>query len=179
MIARHPLVRILSTYRDKLEDPITPWIYHANLTKRIIKQYGHMSAGQSTNNTVDFKQMVHYLIDHGPYDYHWIPVSRLCNPCEIPYDYIARLETSYLDYPYIFSKLENVPGSEKGLPKSVVTYKGATDLDVVRKYYGTLPINVTKILIEKYNMDFHLFGYTWNIASQSYGPRMNANGKEY
>ena len=137
-----------------------------------------MSAGQSNNNTVTFKQMVHYLIDHGPYDYHWIPVSLLCNPCEISYDYIARLETSYLDYPYIFAKLENVSGSENGLPNSVVTYKGATDFDVVRKYYGTVPINVTKILIENYNIDFHLFGYTWNIRSQSNGPRMNANGME-
>ena len=138
-----------------------------------------MLAGQSNNNTVAFKQMVHYLIDHGPYDYHWIPISLLCYPCEISYDYIARLETSNLDYQYMFSKLENVTGSEKRLPKSVATYKGSTDVDVVRKYYQTIPINVTKTLIENYNLDFHLFGYTWNITSQSCGPRMNANGKEY
>ncbi|KAK2152947.1 hypothetical protein NP493_2382g00000 [Ridgeia piscesae] len=125
------------------------------------------------------KSMVHYLIDHGPYDYHWIPISLLCYPCEISYDYIARLETSNLDYQYIFSKLENVSGSDKRLPKSVATYKGATDVDVVRKYYRTVPINVTKTLIENYNIDFHLFGYTWNITSHSCGPRMNANGKEY
>ena len=176
MIVRHPLVRVLSSYREKLEKPNR--YFHTALGRRIELQYGNVSAGQAHGNTVTFKQMVHSIIDHGPYDHHWTPVSLLCNPCKIAYDYIVRLETSYLDYPYIFSKLENVPGSETGLPDSVTTYKEATDLDVVRKYYGTVSINVTNRLIQIYNTDFHLFGYTWDRTSQSYGPRLNADGEE-
>ena len=176
MIVRHPLVRVLSSYREKLEKPNR--YYHTALGRRIERQYGNVSAGQAHGNTVTFKQMVHSIIDHGPYDHHWTPVSLLCNPCKIAYDYIVRLETSYLDYPYLFSKLENVPGSETGLPDSVTTYKEATDLDVVRKYYGTVSINVTNRLIQIYNTDFHLFGYTWDRTSQSYGPRLNADGEE-
>ena len=177
MVVRHPLVRILSAYRDKLENA-NPF-YPAVLGRTIERQYGHVPAGKSKGRNVTFKQMVHYIIDHGPYDHHWTPISLLCNACEIEYDYVARLETSYLDYRYIFSKLKNVHGDNTGLPQSFRAYKGATDFDMVRKYYKTVPINYTNLLIEKYYMDFRLFGYTWNITSLSYGNRVNAYGKEY
>ena len=177
MVVRHPFVRILSTYIEKLEKPNE--YYQPLLGRTIERKYSNVSARQATGKNVSFSQMVQYIVDSGPYDHHWTPVSLLCNPCEIAYDYIAKLETSHVDYKHIFSKLKNVPGSKTGLPRSVTAYRGATDLDMVRKYYKTVPINVTNSLFQTYNTDFELFGYTWNTTSQSYGDRMNADGKEY
>ena len=177
MVVRHPFVRILSAYIEKLEKPNE--FYQPILGRIIERKYAHIPARQATGKGVTFSQMIQYIVDNGPFDHHWTPVSLLCNPCEITYDYIARLETSHVDYKHIFSKLKNVPGSKTGLPRSVTTYRGATDLDMIRKYYKTVPINITNSLFQTYNTDFQLFGYTWNTTSQSYGDRMNADGKEY
>lgn len=176
LVVRHPLVRVLSAYRDKLEKPND--YYRPLLGQAIERQYGGDPARHSKSNNVTFIQMVRYLIDHGPYDHHWTPVSLLCNPCEIAYDYIARLETSYLDYPHMFSRLKDVPGSKTGLPQSITTYKGATDFAMVKMYYETVPEYYTNRLIKEYNLDFQLFGYTWNRTSKSYGQSINADGKE-
>ena len=178
MVARHPMVRVLSAYREKLELPNQ--YYHSFLGRPIERQYGHVPPRQSKGDNVTFEQMVRYLVDRRPtvYDHHWTPVSLLCKPCEIQYDYIARLETSNADYEHIFSKLKDVPGSKKGLPESVTTHKGRTDFDNVKNYYQQVPLTYINTLVEKYNLDFHLFGYTWNKTLHSYGCRMTEDGKE-
>ena len=178
MITRHPLVRLLSVYREKLERPNEH--YRRVFGQFIEQRYEHVPANQSKGDHVTFEQFVHYIVEGNPFksDYHWKPVTSLCHPCEIPYDYIVKLETSHVDYPYIFSKLKNIPDSKKGLLETVRTYKAATDLDRVKKYYQGVPVNYTNILETIYRLDFTLFGYTWAHTSLSYGCRVTTYGKE-
>ena len=178
MVARHPMVRVLSAYREKLELPNQ--YYHSVLGRPIERQYGHVPPRQSKGDNVTFEQMVRYLGDRRPtdYDHHWTPVSLLCIPCEIQYDYIAKLETSHVDYEYIFSKLKDVASSKKALPKSVTTYRGWTGINNVKKYYQQIPLTHVSTLVDKYKLDFYLFGYTWNKTLQSYGCRVSEDGKE-
>ena len=176
MVARHPLVRLLSGYRDKLEVWDAMFEFKVG---RFIKQL-HFSANQSKRARVTFEEFVHYLVNKSPVDYnfHWRPFTLLCQPCEIHYDYIVKLETSHVDYPYIFSKLKNMTDSKRRILKSMKAHKTTTDLESIKKYYDRIPAPYMNTLETIYRFDLNLFGYTWNQTSLSYGCRVKTEGKE-
>ena len=178
LTARHPLVRVLSAYREKLEGPNE---YYPRVLGRGIEQhYGHVPANQSKGDLVTFELFVHFLVKSNPvgYDHHWKPVTYLCHPCEIPYDYVVKLETSYVDYPHIFSKLKNITDSKRGLLESVASYKALTDFDRVKRYYTRVPAKHMAIIKRIYRLDLNLFGYKWNNTSLSYDCQIKTEGKE-
>jgi len=179
MLARHPMLRVLSTYREKLERNNT--IYRQTVGRRIEKKYGrHDSALPPKGDNVTFEQFVHYIVDNNPltYEHHWKPVSFLCHPCEIRYDYIAKLETSNVDYLHIFSHVQTIPDSKRQLLKSTAEYKASTDNDRVRRYYGRIPANHIDSLERIYHLDLNLFGYTWNTTLLSYGCQVTARDND-
>ena len=176
MVTRHPFVKLLSAYRNKLEVP------NANIERnvgRFIKQL-YFPANQSKDDRVTFEQFVRYIVNRNPVDYniHWKPITLMCQTCEIHYDYIAKVETSHVDYPYIFSKLKNITDSKRSMIESMKAYKPATDLDRVKKYYDSIPANYMKTLEKTYDLDLRFFGYTWNKTSLSYGCRVKTEGKQ-
>ncbi|KAI0232138.1 Carbohydrate sulfotransferase 12 [Lamellibrachia satsuma] len=177
MVARHPLVRLLSAYHEKLELPNK--IYQRFVGRHIEQRYG-ITANQSKGANVTFEQFVHYLVDTNPvsYNHHWKPVTFLCHPCEIQYDYIVKLDTSYVDYIYILSQVKNITDSKRGLINSVTSYKALTGFDRVKKYYTRVPATHMDFIERTYHLDLDLFGYTWNKTSLSYGCRVKTEGKE-
>ena len=178
MTARHPLLRVLSAYRQKFEFPNK--YYHSTVGRRIERKYGHIPENQSKGDNVTFEQFVHFLIDRPPagYDHHWRPISMLCHPCQISYDYIAKLETSYEDYPRIFAQLKNLTDSKRNALEDMTKYRPLTDFDLVNKFYNIIPEKHMNILKTKYNIDAVLFGYTWNSTSMAQGCRVKTEGKE-
>ena len=178
MTARHPLLRILSVYRDKLVLPNR--YYHHYFGSIIAKKYGHIADKQSIGDDVTFEQFVHFIIDSVPqgYDHHWRPISILCNPCHISYDYIAKLETSYEDYPHIFAQLKNIPDSKRSALEDVRKHRAVTDFDLVNENYKSIPAEHMTIFKTIYNMDAFLLGYTWNSTSMSRGCRIITEGKQ-
>ena len=140
MVTRHPFVKLLSAYLNKLEVP------NANIersVRRFIKQL-YFPANQSKYDRVTFEQFVRYIVNRNPVDYniHWKPITLMCQTCEIHYDYIAKVETSHVDYPYIFSKLKNITDLKRSMIESTKAYKPATDLDRVKKYYHSIPAKI-------------------------------------
>ena len=178
MIARHPLLRVLSAYRQKFE--LKNWYYHPHVGRFIEKKYGHVPDKQSKGDNVTFEQFVHFLYDTNPaqYDHHWRPISMLCNPCQISYDYIAKLETSYEDYPHIFAHLKNATASKRGVLEAMIKEKSVTDFELVNKYYSSIPAKHMAKFKTTYNIDVQLLGYTWNSTSMSRGCRIETEGKE-
>ncbi|KAI0233959.1 hypothetical protein LSAT2_015824 [Lamellibrachia satsuma] len=176
-LLKHGL-RVLSAYREKLEGPNE--YYRRVLGRGIEQHYGHVPANQSKGHLVTFEQFVHFLVKSDPvlYDHHWKPVTYLCHPCEVPYDYVVKLETSYVDYPHIFSKLKNITDSKRGFLESVASYKALTDFDRVKRYYARVPATHMTIIERTYRLDLNLFGYKWNNTSLSYGCQIKTEGKE-
>ena len=175
MIARHPFVRILSAYRNKLEKPNA-------LFERIVGKYVKMRyspANKPKDYRITFEEFVHYLVDKKvtAYNSHWKPVTYLCDPCEIHYDYIVKLETSYVDYPHILSTLKNLSDSKRGALESMRMYKVKTSNDRVKTYYSRIPVYHMNSLEEIYHIDFDLFGYTWNKTTLTPGCQINAEDK--
>ena len=178
VVARHPMVRLLSAYRDKLERKND--LFERIAGREIKKRY--FPANQSKDDQVTFEQFVHYLVDTDParYDKHWLTTIFSCHLCEIQYDYVAKIETSYVDYPRIVSLLKNISESKKrNLLKSMKVIKQTTHSDRVNEYYSRVPAKHLKIIENIYSLDMALLGYTWNKTSLSYICRVNTPGKTF
>ena len=178
MKVRHPLVRVLSVYRDKLESANT--FYHDRLGRTIQHVIGGVPFEETTGDNVTFEQFVKYLVLGNPhrYEHHMKPVTYLCYPCQIHYDYMVRLETSYADYLQVFEKLRSVRDSKQYLLESMLQVKAETDKQRVIDYYSRIPAALINSLQQKYYADMKLFGYTWDMTSLTYGCQVKRNGKE-
>uniref|UniRef100_A0A3Q1FVN3 Carbohydrate sulfotransferase n=1 Tax=Acanthochromis polyacanthus TaxID=80966 RepID=A0A3Q1FVN3_9TELE len=95
LFVREPLERLVSAFRDKFENPES--YYHSRFGRAIISRYrvnATLTALRSGDN-VTFIEFIQYLLDDRRpvgMDIHWQPVSQLCNPCLLSYDFIGRFE---------------------------------------------------------------------------------------
>ncbi|XP_069951080.1 carbohydrate sulfotransferase 13 isoform X2 [Cherax quadricarinatus] len=168
-VVRHPFERVLSAYRDKLEDyerdiKDRGGYYYAIYGKRIVKAYRKFTSDDenhtySLRKEPTFREFVHYLLDTDveEYDEHWRPVSLLCTPCHIRYDIIAKMETLSKDADFILY--------HRGLSSAVhMEWSHKTDQtkktsDVAKTYFSQLTSNEVKQLYYKYIIDFLMFEY--------------------
>lgn len=181
MIVRHPFERLVSAFRDKLENTN---IGKENGVDHFYQKYGrkivakYRPAGEGPpkirySQDMDdpsipapkgieptFSEFVKYLIDTDLTLYsddHWMPYYLHCSACLVDYDVIAKFETLDRDQNYIVrkSKLENrITPSWKHLTK------GKKTSDTVRKYFATVTLSDAMKLYHKYRLDFELYDYT-------------------
>ncbi|KAK7086393.1 hypothetical protein SK128_021996 [Halocaridina rubra] len=169
MVVRHPFERVLSAYRDKLEDSERDLkdrggYYYAIYGKRIVKAYRKSTSSSddysyNTRKEPTFREFIQYLLDTDveEYDEHWRPIFLLCTPCHIRYDIIAKMETLSRDADFILY--------HRGLSDTVhVEWSHRTDQskktsDVVKSYYSQLTSSEVKQLYYKYLPDFLMFEY--------------------
>ncbi|KAF2353087.1 Sulfotransferase [Trinorchestia longiramus] len=184
LIARHPLHRLVSAYRDKL---LSGRRYYSKLARKIVLTYPHLRRGNpeamrgglegnhkpgvSLNNRAklnrkmvvpSFPQLVQYLIDSHkrgePLDEHWTPINKFCTPCLFPFDVIAKLETIDEDSNYVIFK----SGIEKYIkPKRINRNKTAPTDEVADSFLCQLSTDMMRSLIEIYKMDLELFEYEY------------------
>jgi len=159
MVVRHPFERLLSAYRDKLEDHLRgpqhgTFYYHRKFGRRIVSKY---RKSNSTRPEPSFEEFVDYLIDTDLALYaddHWIPFYLFCTPCLVDYDFIVYFETLDEDFLLLLQRL-NV---ERG-PQWEHSALGGSSSQVARSYFEKLSKVKVQRLFEKYRMDFQLFGY--------------------
>ena len=92
MVVRHPFVRLVSAFRDKLERMTEYNVrYHAKDAVRMTERRYNSTVADSPT----FPEFADYLVRTPPnlMDKHWAPYSKLCLPCNISYDAILKLET--------------------------------------------------------------------------------------
>lgn len=181
MIVRHPFERLVSAYRDKLENTN---IGKEHGVDHFYKKYGrkivakHRPRGQGLparrySQDMDdpnipppkgieptFEEFVKYLIvtDLVYYaDDHWMPYYLHCTPCLLDYDVIAKFETLERDQNYIVKKKHL---EDKIKPTWKHLTKGVKTSDTVRKYFATITKKDLMDLYDKYKLDFELFDYS-------------------
>ena len=182
MIVRHPFERIVSAYRDKLENTNTGiengvLHYYQKYGKKIVQKYRHSSSDSNFTHIPivqnpslpapkgiepTFREFVRYLIDTDLVLYsddHWIPYYLFCTPCYIHYDVIAKFESLEKDQQYLLHLLHL---EEKVTPKWKHLTKGVKTSDVVKKYLQSLTKDEIKLLAEKYKVDFEMYGYSYS-----------------
>ncbi|XP_045468996.1 carbohydrate sulfotransferase 11-like [Harmonia axyridis] len=161
LIVRHPLERLLSAYRDKLQYSL-PHTYHRQLGNKIIIKYRKKEPARTTPNYrwPTFPEFVDFLLDcvkhNRPLDMHWTPITEFCTPCLFKFDVIAHTETLQEDQQYIIEKahLENLIE-----PQWKNAGHGPTSKQV-RKYYTKLTKTQIMKLYNLYRYDFQLFNYS-------------------
>ena len=90
MVARHPFERILSAYRDKLEDlsrdiEAREGYYYTMYGKHIVAEYRETRDRANMTGVLEpsWREFVTYLLNTPAtkYDEHWMPMRMLCSPC--------------------------------------------------------------------------------------------------
>lgn len=163
MVVRHPFERILSAYRDKLENST---VGREHGTLHFYEKYGRKIVAKYRKSTEEVKQQeptfeefVQYLIDTDLVNYaddHWIPYYLYCTPCLTNYDVIIYFETFQEDIHLLLRLIE-----EKSMPEWKHSNSiGRSRKELVKSYYRKLSHETILKLYEKYRIDFELFGYS-------------------
>lgn len=157
LFVRHPFERLLSAYRNKLEQHHQSSKYfQSRFGRHIVKHYRQNASNESLTrgDDVTFKEFATYLIgQEGVLNEHWRPIYDLCHPCSINYDIIGKYETLDQDSEFILTQVGETRISFPRAPKASSTTSNLS------KYFGSLQNDVIKHLYNIYVMDFRLFGY--------------------
>merc|ERR1712127_1111659 len=169
MVVRHPFVRLVSAFRDKLERMTEYNVrYHAKDAVRMTERRYNSTVADSPT----FPEFADYLVRTPPnlMDKHWAPYSKLCLPCNISYDAILKLETIKEDADWLFPHL-NLTHLRPDWDQVAHVHagpggEGGQDSDTLaRNYYGRLARQTIVRLYNKYSVDFRMFGYDTEVQS--------------
>nr|XP_023023217.1 carbohydrate sulfotransferase 11-like [Leptinotarsa decemlineata] len=162
LIVRHPLERLLSAYRDKLQYAL-PHTHHKKLGNEIIMKYRYRRKQQRSvfsQKWPTFPEFVDYLVDSvrqgERLDMHWSPIVEFCTPCMFDFQVIAHTETLQEDQQYL---IEMAHLGHLIRPEWRNAGKGNTG-NQVAKYYSQLTRSQILQLYHIYRYDFELFNYS-------------------
>jgi hypothetical protein len=171
---------------------------NVSTVRQPVTKVGNADAGHD----VTFVEFVRFLIDDAPEirtfktNPHWQPVSELCQPCTVGYDYVVRIETFELEMAALWNEL--YPSSTQflsALSQSVLKMRrnryanddirsvdrsssgGASTgmpadrndaiAAVTSRYLQQLTNDQLCRLAEVYRKDFEFFGYQANVNCSS------------
>ena len=153
IIVRHPLTRLASAFRNKLQSDTRTGEYFIEAYARIIsiKARGSWTAGDPDPT---FPEFVKYLIKSKPkfFDEHWMPISLRCRVCQVSFDYILHYEDLQSDWAQFLREVNitediRLPWDNRG----EASYSS---------YYHNITRDDLESLYDKYEADFLMFGYS-------------------
>ena len=110
MVVRNPLVRVHSSYRDKLVRVRPPKCqpFQKRLGTKIVQELrtNVTESDLECAHDVTFSEFMRYFSKHQQNiqrDPHWASFYDTCRPCDITYDHILRLETGSKDTQFFVS----------------------------------------------------------------------------
>ena len=119
-------------------------------------------------HNVSFVEFVRFLTDRGQVDghklnEHWAPISDLCRPCHVHYDYIIKLEQFETEVSQLWKALY---GEEAPVLPTIIRRNALgvpTSYDVTGRYLRQLTRWQVRRLVQLYADDFRLFNYSTDI----------------
>ncbi|RLU20365.1 hypothetical protein DMN91_006973 [Ooceraea biroi] len=159
LIVRHPLERLLSAYRDKLEHMQGREYYYKRFGRRIALKYRQSS--DSTKLEPTFEEFLRFIANEKYFDEHWAPYYHTCNPCTVNYDYILKFETLERDQAFFIqdTNLSEYLYDRNHL-RNINPY-GATTTETLREYIQEIPQSLLKEIYKVYESDYKLFDYSF------------------
>ena len=165
LFVRHPFERVLSAFRNKLQDPYTTH-YQRKYGARVLRMFrpNLTETEYKAGKNVTFPEFVKYIIKtHKKYGYsglneHWNSMQDLCHPCSMKYDFIGKMDSLIQDSQTVLQEI----GWDKRVKfpvKAKDKYK--RDLStLVKQYYAQVPRYLIKDLYAIYKDDFEAFGFS-------------------
>ncbi|KAK9305441.1 hypothetical protein QLX08_003563 [Tetragonisca angustula] len=162
IVVRHPLERLLSAYRNKLEakHEKSSKYFQTRFGKKIIRRYRQNATAESLRNgdDVTFREFVQFVTDDSSNETrneHWKPIYELCQPCLVNYNLVSKYESLVEDATEV---LERMGVESVSFPtKPANSEPTAKKLD---KYYSTLTYKQLRKLVDLYKLDLRLFDYS-------------------
>lgn len=159
---RHPLERLLSAYRDKLEHMQNREYYYKRFGRRIVLKY-RQSDNATTKLEPTFAEFLRFIVSEKYFDEHWVPYYRTCNPCTIHYDYILKFETLNSDQDF-FIQDANLSGylyeRDNIYPRNNINPLGATTRKILAEYIRGISRSLLDEVYKIYENDYKLFNYS-------------------
>uniref|UniRef100_UPI00398EBFA8 carbohydrate sulfotransferase 8-like n=1 Tax=Pristiophorus japonicus TaxID=55135 RepID=UPI00398EBFA8 len=169
LFVREPLERLVSAFRDKFEQPNA--YYRPLFGRAIIARYRPNATRQAlaTGAGVTFAEFVRYLLDaRRPVglDIHWEPVSRLCSPCRLRYDFIGRFESMQAEAGVLL-RLVGAPANLT-FPRFKDRHwrEERTGPRLRRRYLAQLAPAQRRRLYHFYRTDYTMFNYSWPLGPE-------------
>ncbi|XP_062318672.1 carbohydrate sulfotransferase 8 [Osmerus eperlanus] len=162
LFVREPFERLVSAFRDKFESPNS--YYHPVFGRPIISRYRANATRDAlrTGAGVTFREFVQYLLDvRRPVgmDIHWEPVSQLCSPCLLKYDFIGKFESLQDEANFLLRSV--------GAPSNLTfpDFKDRnpdaerTSARITQRYFAQLNSTERQRAYDFYYMDYLMFNY--------------------
>ncbi|XP_046485014.1 carbohydrate sulfotransferase 11 isoform X2 [Neodiprion pinetum] len=160
IVVRHPFERLLSAYRDKLENMESRKYYYNKYGRHITQKYRQKPAASNTKREPTFTEFLRFITKEKYFDEHWAPYNQFCRPCALNYDYILKFETFKRDEDFLIQELElNQYLYTKNNVKNV-NPQGATTTMISKKYFQSVPKMLLEEVYRVYEKDFNLFDYS-------------------
>ena len=165
LFVRHPFSRLLSGYLDKIYNkietiPVDVQNYQKFLHKMILSLNLCKNKSESClikNANISFPIFVDSLIA-GLYDIHFLPYTKMCMPCSIPYTHIIRQETFSEDINCLLRDLGISEFNNDALWVSK-QYPGERTDKYLKEFYSQLSTNQIQQLVNYTFLDHVLFYY--------------------
>ncbi|CAG9799276.1 unnamed protein product [Chironomus riparius] len=176
LIVREPFERLLSAYRNKMEEGRNN--YYKLLGDQIVKRFRGQQPLKNDPSGPTFKEFLQFVVQHyksgGRFDEHWSPIYQFCTPCSINFTLIAKMETFDRDSEYIIRQagletllLNKVPNTK--VSKISNRSKNNT-ASLISRYFSQIDRHLLEDILEIYQLDFDLFNYNsskyWKIVQQ-------------
>ncbi|XP_066915123.1 carbohydrate sulfotransferase 11-like isoform X2 [Clytia hemisphaerica] len=164
IIVRHPLERLVSGYRNKIEKPFTPYFQKKDGSQMLrLSRKGLSEAEYRAGKGVTFHEYINYIIKTPmrKIDEHFGGMIGLCHICNVKYDFIADMSTLYNDSDIIlkligwYYRLRFPRSSKDSYKKDAV--------DIAPEYINRLSDDILNKVYEKFKDDFEAFGYKFDI----------------
>ncbi len=162
LFVREPFERLVSAFRDKFESPNS--YYHPVFGRPIISRY-RANATRTALHTgagVTFREFIQYLLDvRRPVgmDIHWEPISQLCNPCLLRYNFIGKFESLEEEANFLLRSI----GAPRNLTfpdfKDRNPLAERTSFKLTQRYFAQLNATERQRAFDFYYMDYLMFSY--------------------
>ncbi|XP_014679681.1 PREDICTED: carbohydrate sulfotransferase 11-like [Priapulus caudatus] len=169
MFARHPFERLASAYRSKFTYDL-PYNrqYHRHYGTRIIEYYRPDASPQSLaeGKDVRFDEFLKFLADPESdsvdQNRHWSHVYHACNPCQITYDLVGKMETLERDAAQVIREA-GVPSLISFPTREDAKYQNKMASEIVGELMAGVAPSLVQQIYRVYELDFSMFGYEWPI----------------
>ncbi|KAG7205242.1 hypothetical protein KM043_018322 [Ampulex compressa] len=161
LIVRHPIERLVSAYRDKLERIEGREYYYKRFGRHIAYKYHSQKLMNKTElEPPSFIEFLRFIVEEKYFDEHWAPFYDTCKPCNIDYDYILKFDTFDRDQRFLIYEL----GLNKYLYQENdlrnANSNGPTTSALVKQYLKDIPRVLLTQINKVYEKDFMLFSYS-------------------
>ena len=178
-MVRHPLKRLLSAYRDKVEGIILRVVtshrqankLKINIFKALHPQlYEQWVKDKSMEYHVPFSDFIQYTIDkpNVELNIHLRPVINLCSPCMVKYNFYGLFDHFIQDTQILVtklgSKLNEVPGANQG-SNSTASF--------LNSYYSQLSQDLKEQLFRDWYKELEFYYYLYPEERNSHKSILN------